>query len=116
MPYDLHWGPQRFDQQGALAASLSPSFSTLPGFSSSTVSRSYNCDSLALLQMRQQISFQQGALAPLAASAALFGGFLLIKYLPWINLQTVSNAYFFLIGSAAVTGALLPPFRHAVSH
>ena len=70
---------------------------------------------LLSLQMRQQISFQQGALAPLAASAALFGGFLLIKYLPWINLQTVSNAYFFLIGSAAVTGALLPPFRHAVS-
>ena len=67
------------------------------------------------MQMRQQISFKQGALAPLAASAALFGGFLLIKYLPWINLQTVSNAYFFLIGSAAVTGALLPPLRHAVS-
>lgn len=65
-------------------------------------------------QMRQQIGFKQGALAPLAASGALFGGFLLIKYLPWINLQTVSNAYFFLIGSAAVTGALLPPLRHAV--
>lgn len=65
--------------------------------------------------MRQQIGFKQGALAPLAASVALFGGFLLIKYLPWINLQTLSNAYFFLIGSAAVTGALLPPLRHAVS-
>ena len=65
--------------------------------------------------MRQQITLRQGALAPLAASAALFGGFLLIKYLPWINLQTVCNAYFWLIGSAAVTGALSGPLRQAVS-
>lgn len=64
--------------------------------------------------MRQQISFKQGALAPIAASVALFSGFLLVKYLPWINLQTVCNAYFWLIGSAAVMGALRLPLRKAV--
>lgn len=67
------------------------------------------------MQVRQQIGLKQGALAPLAASAALFGGFLLVKYLPWVNLQTVCNAYFWIIGSAAVIGALGPPLRRAVS-
>ena len=67
-----------------------------------------------LMQMRQQISLKQGALAPLAASAALFGGFLLIKYLPGLNLQVACNIYFWIIGSAAVTGALGPPLRRAV--
>ena len=66
--------------------------------------------------MRQQITFKQGALAPLAASAALFGGFLLVKYLPWVNLQTVFNLYFWLVGTAAVTGAIAPPLRQAVSY
>lgn len=38
-----------------------------------------------------------------------------MKYLPWINLQTACNVYFWLIGSAAVVGALGPPLRRAVS-
>ncbi|GAB4823645.1 hypothetical protein N2152v2_010691 [Parachlorella kessleri] len=60
---------------------------------------------------RQQITFKQGALAPLAASAALFGGYLLVKYLPNLSLQTLFDCYFWLLGSIAVAGALAAPAR-----
>ena len=57
----------------------------------------------------------QGALAPLFASAALFGGYVLIKYLPDINLQTFLNSYFWLVGSIAITTTLVPTLRQLVS-
>ncbi|CAK0737011.1 hypothetical protein CVIRNUC_000840 [Coccomyxa viridis] len=60
---------------------------------------------------RQQLSMQQSALAPVAASAALFGGYLIIKLFPNLNLQTFFNLYFWLIGSVAVAGNVLPPLR-----
>ena len=53
----------------------------------------------------------QGALAPLGASAALLGGYLVIKYLPQLSLQLVFNAYFWLLGSIAVAGSAGPPLR-----
>lgn len=56
----------------------------------------------------------QGALAPLAASAALFGGYLLIKLFPDLSLQRFLDVYFWLIGSIAVAGNVIPPLRRAV--
>ena len=53
-------------------------------------------------------------LAPLAASAALFGGYLLVKYLPNLSLQTLFDCYFWLLGSIAVAGALAAPARTLV--
>lgn len=58
--------------------------------------------------------YLQGALAPVAASVALFGGYLLVKYLPDISLQTVFDAYFWLLGTVAIAGALAPPLRTLV--
>ncbi|KAK9808724.1 hypothetical protein WJX72_002527 [[Myrmecia] bisecta] len=65
-------------------------------------------------KIRQQITLEQGALAPVAASVALFGGYLLIKFFPDLNLQTLLNAYFWFIGSVAVAGALGAPLRNAL--
>ena len=56
----------------------------------------------------------QGALAPFFASGALFGGYLLIKFFPTLNIETFLNSYFWLIGSIAVTGAAAPPLRSLV--
>ncbi|KAK9827238.1 hypothetical protein WJX81_001559 [Elliptochloris bilobata] len=60
---------------------------------------------------RQQISLRQGALAPVAASAALFGAYLLVKWLPDLNLQTLFDAYFWLVGALAVAGGIALPLR-----
>jgi len=57
----------------------------------------------------------QGALAPFAASAALFAGYLVVKFFPNLNLQAFLNAYFWLIGSIAIFGALQSPLRQSVS-
>jgi hypothetical protein len=54
-------------------------------------------------------------LAPVAASAALFCGYLLIKYLPDLSLQALFDSYFWLLGTVAVAGALAPPMRTLVS-
>ena len=56
----------------------------------------------------------QGALAPLFASAALFGGYLLVKFFPDISIEAFLNAYFWLIGSIAVAGAAGAPLRRVV--
>ena len=56
----------------------------------------------------------QGALAPLAASAALFGAYLLVKFLPDLKLQTLFNAYFWLVGALAVAGGIALPLRRTV--
>ena len=56
----------------------------------------------------------QGALAPLAASAALLGGYLVVKYLPNFSLQGFFNAYFWLIGTIAVAGGVSYPLRQVV--
>ena len=57
----------------------------------------------------------QGALAPFAASAALFAGYLLVKFFPQLNVQAFLNLYFWLIGSIAIFGALQSPLKLAVS-
>ena len=57
---------------------------------------------------------RQGALAPLAASAALFGAYLLLKWLPDLNLQTLFDAYFWLVGALAVAGGIALPLRRTV--
>ena len=59
--------------------------------------------------------FVQGALAPFAASAALFAGYLVVKFFPNLNLQAFLNLYFWLIGSIAIFGALQSPLRQSVS-
>lgn len=66
-------------------------------------------------KQRQTISLGQGALAPVFASVALFGAYLLIKYLPQFDLQTFFNCYFWLIGSIAVIGTLAAPLRQLAS-
>jgi len=53
----------------------------------------------------------QGALAPVAASAALFGTYLVLKWLPELNLQTLFNAYFWLVGAVAVASGVATPLR-----
>jgi hypothetical protein len=52
----------------------------------------------------------QGALAPVFASVALFGAYLLIKFLPQLDLQTFFNCYFWyavLHSPSDVAGLLL---------
>lgn len=44
--------------------------------------------------LRSLLSALQGALAPVFASIALFGAYLLIKFLPQLDLQTFFNCYF----------------------
>lgn len=53
---------------------------------------------------RQQLTVKEGALAPVLASASLFGVYLVLKYFPDLSLQTLLDAYFFLLGTAAITG------------
>lgn len=60
---------------------------------------------------RQQITLKEGVLAPFAASASLFGLYLLIKYLPNFSIQTLIDVYFWLLGSYAIGGALVPIAR-----
>ena len=57
---------------------------------------------------------KQGALAPFAASVALFAGYLVVKFFPNLNLQAFLNLYFWLIGSIAIFGALQGPLRQSV--
>lgn len=47
----------------------------------------------------------------MAASAALFGAYLLLKWLPELNLQALFNAYFWLVGAVAVAGGIATPLR-----
>lgn len=53
----------------------------------------------------------QGALAPVFASISLFGLYLILKYFPDLSIQTVLNAYFFLLGNFALIGACGPLLR-----
>lgn len=65
-------------------------------------------------KLRTTITFKQGLLAPVACSVALLGGYLLIKFFPDLSLSTILNAYFWLLGSVAVSGALAPVARQLV--
>lgn len=60
---------------------------------------------------RQQINFKEGLLAPVAASVAIFGAYLLFKYFPDLSLQGFFDAYFWLLGSIATVGAFAGPGR-----
>ncbi|EFN51135.1 hypothetical protein CHLNCDRAFT_141337 [Chlorella variabilis] len=64
-------------------------------------------------RQRQQISIKEGLLAPVAASVSLFGLYLLLKFLPDLNIQSLLNAYFWLLGSVALVGAFGPTLRTA---
>jgi hypothetical protein len=48
-------------------------------------------------------------------AASLFGLYLLLKFLPDLNLQTLLNAYFWLLGSISLIGAFGPTLRTLVS-
>ena len=72
----------------------------------------YPADLLLTLALWRLLA--QGALAPLFASAALFGGYLLVKFFPNLSIEAFLNAYFWLIGSIAVAGAAGAPLRKAV--
>jgi minor histocompatibility antigen H13 len=60
---------------------------------------------------RQTITLKQSILAPVMASLALFGSYILIKYFPDFNLQTLLDVYFFLLASFATIGAFTGPLR-----
>lgn len=45
------------------------------------------------------------------ASASLFGIYLLLKYFPDLSVQTLLDGYFWLLGTAAITGAARPLMR-----
>jgi hypothetical protein len=47
----------------------------------------------------------QGLIAPLAASASLFGVYIILTYFPNISLQTFFDGYFFLVGAVSVSSA-----------
>ena len=77
-----------------------------------------SCRPVIMHSMSTKFQYQscalQGALAPFAASAALFAGYLVVKFFPNLNLQAFLNAYFWLIGSIAIFGALQSPLRQSV--
>eukprot|EP00191_Tetraselmis_sp_GSL018_P023234 CAMPEP_0177619968 /NCGR_PEP_ID=MMETSP0419_2-20121207/26594_1 /TAXON_ID=582737 /ORGANISM="Tetraselmis sp., Strain GSL018" /LENGTH=390 /DNA_ID=CAMNT_0019119373 /DNA_START=8 /DNA_END=1181 /DNA_ORIENTATION=+ len=60
---------------------------------------------------RQSITVKEGLLAPFLASAALFGGYLVLKFFPGLDVQSALNAYFGLVGTIAVAGNLQWPLR-----
>lgn len=60
------------------------------------------------------LNLLQGLAAPLFASVALFGGYLLVKNFPALTFQVVLDAYFWLIGSFALAGGLAQPLRRVV--
>lgn len=65
-------------------------------------------------KQRQQISFKEGALAPVFASVAIMGAYLMIKYFPNLSLQALFDAYFWLLGSIALIGGFASPAKHLV--
>jgi minor histocompatibility antigen H13 len=64
-------------------------------------------------RQRQEIDFREGLLAPIAASLALFGTYLLVKYFPELSLQRFFDAYFWFLGTLAFIGAFAQPAREA---
>ncbi|KAG2490650.1 hypothetical protein HYH03_011040 [Edaphochlamys debaryana] len=60
---------------------------------------------------RQQITLKEGILAPVLASVSLFSIYLLIKFIPDFDIKTFLNAYFWLLGSFAISGAAVPVLR-----
>ena len=64
-------------------------------------------------KQRQEINFREGLLAPIAASLALFGTYLLVKYFPELSLQGFFDAYFWILGTLAFIGAFAQPAREA---
>eukprot|EP00775_Hariotina_reticulata_P010035 gene10035-10191_t len=57
---------------------------------------------------KQQLQLRESILAPVLASCSLFGLYLLIKYLPNFSLQTFLDAYFWLLGTVAISNAARP--------
>ena len=47
-------------------------------------------------------------------AVSLFGLYLLLKYLPDLNIQTFLNAYFWLLGGISMIGAFAPTMRSLV--
>ena len=62
-------------------------------------------------RQRQQMSLREGALAPVVASAALFGVYLLLRFLPDLNIRTLLSGYFFLLTTGATLSAAVPTLR-----
>lgn len=102
---------------GVLLAGLLPFLQTtkladLPYFISLAVTTIYIGAHRGLnSKQRQQITLKQGFIAPVAASAAIFGTYLVLKYFPDLSLQGFFDAYFWLIGSIATIGAFAGPGR-----
>jgi hypothetical protein len=48
-------------------------------------------------------------------AVSLFSLYLVLKFLPDLNLQTLLNAYFWLLGSISLVGAFGPILRTLVS-
>ena len=88
------------------------------GQSSIILLGSYDCLRMMLicngLGIRQCGAYAQGLAAPLFASVALFGGYLLIKNFPAFSFQATLDVYFWLIGSFALAGGLAQPLRRLV--
>ncbi|KAF5836765.1 signal peptide peptidase-like protein [Dunaliella salina] len=55
---------------------------------------------------RAQISIKEGLIAPLAASVSLFTCYLLVTFLPDLDISKLINAYFWLLSTFACTSAL----------
>ena len=92
------------------------SVSDLPYFISLAVMTMYIGSHKALTtDQRQMINMSTGALAPVAASISLFSIYLLLKYIPDLDIQTLLNGYFFLLGSFACSSAAVPLLQKVFS-
>jgi minor histocompatibility antigen H13 len=101
---------------GAIPQVQTNAVADLPYFISLAICTLYIGSHKALTtDQRQMINMGTGAFAPVAASISLFGIYLLLKYLPDLDIQTLLNAYFFLLGSFAVSSASVPLFRKVLS-
>jgi minor histocompatibility antigen H13 len=101
---------------GAIPQVQTNAVADLPYFISLAICTLYIGSHKALTtDQRQMINMGTGAFAPVAASISLFGIYLLLKYLPDLDIQTLLNAYFFLLGSFAVSSASVPLFRKVFS-
>lgn len=116
---NLHRRAPRAQQQGAAADQLAAGALAIFPLALNPRSGADGLGGTVWLFLEAMVTYSlrilpQGALAPVAASAALFGAYLLVKWLPDLNLQTLFDAYFWLVGAVAVASGIAQPLRRTV--
>lgn len=97
---------------GAIPAFHAQAWSDLPYFVTlASVTIHIGAHRSLTTRQRQQINLKEGLLAPLLASGALVGTYLVVKFFPQLDLQTFLRAYFWLVGVFAVASSSGPVLR-----